>query len=383
MLVSKFSKKLISWGLLTGRLWHLTPLLAGLMMLPVPVLGQPAGSVASTWKYDPVTNQFEINVQQGTPVNYYTLTQPARVVLEVGNTILGGNPIRQSYSTGSVRGIQVSQIQGGKIRIILEFSEAILDANQVTIQQEPALVTGGAFMDRWVVRGLIPQGTQTTATEVQTPNTPVTTVVGQNAIPSVASLPARPMVGVGVPMPEVYTPVVPAVPAVPTTPLFPPPPPPMELPAESWTPAQTPMVTVPPPVEMGSFNGVPMLPPPSLPSLDFNVNQPTELFVRKGTELRLRYSGTRFVELEEDFERQEVLVLDEALRDEGGNIVVLAGTLVIGRFETNGRGSKFVTQAISIDGRNVRLEGESERLRRLFRLEPGMVVTVRLNEDLR
>ncbi|MCT7952292.1 AMIN domain-containing protein [Ancylothrix sp. C2] len=361
--------------------------LVGLLMLQMPVLAQPAGSVASTWKFDPVTGVFAINVQQGTPVNYYTLSQPARVVLEVGNTILGGNPIRQSYSTGSVRGIQVSQIQGGKIRIILELAEAVVDPNQVIIQQEPALVTGGAFLDRWVVRGLSPQVAQTTTTEVATPMPEARAAVGQNAIPSVASLPVRPIQGIGVPMPEVFTPVVPAVPvAVPIAEEIPAPPPSLpslELPAESWTPPQTPMVTVPPPVEMGSLNGVPMVPPPSLPSLDFNINQPAELFVRKGTELKLRYTGTRFVELEENFERQEVLVLDEALRDGAGNVIASAGTPVIGRFETNNRGSKFVAQAITLGGRNVPLEAASSRLREVFRLEPGLVVTVRLNEDFR
>ncbi|HEY9808913.1 MAG TPA: AMIN domain-containing protein [Halomicronema sp.] len=392
MLVAKMCKKFISLGWLRWKLGQLTPVLAGMCLLQMPVLAQPAGSVASTWKFDPLTSQFEISVQQGTPLNYYTLNQPARVVLEVGNTILGGNPIRQSYSTGRVRGIQVSQIQGGKIRIILELTDAVLNPNEVTIQQEPALVTGGGFLDRWVVRGLSPQVVEEPATGATTPvaTTPMTTSasamttmpLAQNTIPSVASLPVRPMVGIGVPMPEVFTPPAPSTPSV--VQMSPPMmslPPIMELPKENWTPPQSPIVAVPPPVEMVGFE--PVLPPPSLPSLPMNPPQSRELVVREGTELRLRYTGNRYVNLEKDFERQEVLVLDEALRDEAGNVVVFEGTPVIGRFETNNRGSKFVAQAITLGGRNVRLEAASGRLQELFRLEPGLVVTVRLNEDLR
>jgi hypothetical protein len=53
------------------------------------------------------------------------------------------------------------------------------------------------------------------------------------------------------------------------------------------------------------------------------------------------------------------LLLSQAIRDQSGNIIAPEGTQVIGRFETDSDGSRFVAQAMTLQGRNVRLTAES------------------------
>jgi AMIN domain len=81
-----------------------------------------------------------------------------------------------------------------------------------------------------------------------------------------------------------------------------------------------------------------------------------------GTVLDLRYPGTEALRLQSGEPRQEVLLLQTDLRDRAGNLIALEGTAVLGRFETNSSGSRFVAQAISLQGRNVAIAAQSETL---------------------
>ncbi len=60
--------------------------------------------------------------------------------------------------------------------------------------------------------------------------------------------------------------------------------------------------------------------------------------------------------------RQEVLLLQAGILDSRGNTIVPANTPVIGRFETTNLGSKFVVEAISLNGRNIPLLASSQPL---------------------
>jgi hypothetical protein len=95
---------------------------------------------------------------------------------------------------------------------------------------------------------------------------------------------------------------------------------------------------------------------PTLSGLPANVLLPT------GTQLKLRYSGSTSLALATNASRQEVLLLQEAIRDRTGKIAVPAQTPVIGRFETTSGGSRFVTQAIALPGRNIPLVAQSDLL---------------------
>jgi hypothetical protein len=75
------------------------------------------------------------------------------------------------------------------------------------------------------------------------------------------------------------------------------------------------------------------------------------ILLPSGTVLSLRYPGQTSLSLESGVPRQEVLLLDQAVRDRNGNLIAEAGTQVIGRFETGSQGSQFVAQAITLQRR--------------------------------
>jgi hypothetical protein len=83
------------------------------------------------------------------------------------------------------------------------------------------------------------------------------------------------------------------------------------------------------------------------------------ILVPSGTVLSLRYPGESALELSNQEPRQEVLLLAQSVVDSTGNVILPQGSEVLGRFETGGEGSKFITQAISVQGRNVLLKAES------------------------
>lgn len=73
----------------------------------------------------------------------------------------------------------------------------------------------------------------------------------------------------------------------------------------------------------------------------------------------LRYPGTEPLALLPGV-RQDVLLLQQPLRDGQGNVIAEAGSPVIGRFETSDSSSKFVIQAIATQTENIRVTGESQ-----------------------
>ncbi|PSB15141.1 AMIN domain-containing protein [Phormidesmis priestleyi ULC007] len=110
-------------------------------------------------------------------------------------------------------------------------------------------------------------------------------------------------------------------------------------------------------------------PLPTLPVLERSSQQPPGLIsynsgaiVPAGTVLSLRYPGSKALSLQADQPRQEVLVLQNSLRDRAGNLIAPEGTEVLGKFETIGGGSRFIAQAILLQGQNVAIVAQSEVL---------------------
>lgn len=87
-----------------------------------------------------------------------------------------------------------------------------------------------------------------------------------------------------------------------------------------------------------------------------------DVLLPSGTVLNLRYPRNNTLDLKSDRPWQEVLVLHQPVRDTRGNVLVPEGTQIIGRFETGTSGSRFVTQAISLQGRNLPLRAQSSVL---------------------
>jgi len=79
-----------------------------------------------------------------------------------------------------------------------------------------------------------------------------------------------------------------------------------------------------------------------------------------GTELSLLYPGAQALRLQAKPSREEVLLLQGGILDSRGNTIVPANTPVIGRFETTNLGSRFVVEAISLNGRNIPLSARSQ-----------------------
>uniref|UniRef100_A0ACD5GV66 Uncharacterized protein n=1 Tax=Desertifilum tharense IPPAS B-1220 TaxID=1781255 RepID=A0ACD5GV66_9CYAN len=77
------------------------------------------------------------------------------------------------------------------------------------------------------------------------------------------------------------------------------------------------------------------------------------LILPSGTLLTLMYPGRVALSLRPGAVRQEVLLLQEEIRDTNGQILIPMGSMVIGRFEMDGQGVRFITQAIGLGDRNL------------------------------
>ncbi|NJR50360.1 MAG: AMIN domain-containing protein [Leptolyngbyaceae cyanobacterium CSU_1_3] len=81
-----------------------------------------------------------------------------------------------------------------------------------------------------------------------------------------------------------------------------------------------------------------------------------------GTALSLRYPGTQPLSLQAGQPHQEALILQADLRDPNGNLIASEGTPVLGQFETDSRGSRFVAQTIALPRQGVTIVAQSEPL---------------------
>ena len=86
------------------------------------------------------------------------------------------------------------------------------------------------------------------------------------------------------------------------------------------------------------------------------------ILIEEGEVISLIYPTDKFI-LPRGIEIQEVLLLEEAINDKSGRIIVPAKTPVIGRFNTNSYGSQFIARAIYFDGNLIPFAAESKLLR--------------------
>lgn len=129
-------------------------------------------------------------------------------------------------------------------------------------------------------------------------------------------------------------------------------------------PAPTPqsVAVAPPPTSSITFGQqIPVEAPPDS-STNAIAASPSQsgIVLPAGTVLSLQYPRDRALDLSADAPWQEVLLLSQSVQDQAGNVILPAGTQVVGRFETGQRGSRFIAQAITLQGRNVKLAAESD-----------------------
>ncbi|MCU0549358.1 MAG: AMIN domain-containing protein [Leptolyngbya sp. Prado105] len=91
-------------------------------------------------------------------------------------------------------------------------------------------------------------------------------------------------------------------------------------------------------------------------------NLPSDSMLPVGTKLSLFYPGNEPLRLQGNQSRQDVLVLQNEIRDRAGRLLVAPGSAVMGKFETDRNGSRFVTQAVTVQGQNLALVGRSDAI---------------------
>jgi len=109
--------------------------------------------------------------------------------------------------------------------------------------------------------------------------------------------------------------------------------------------------------------------------------------IPSGTVLRLRYPRLTATLLPMGVAWQDVLLLEQTLLDEAGNVIAAEGTEVIGRFEFSPESIRFVTQAIALDGQNIQLQAVSGWVpiasgSNTIVIRPNQIVNVRLAEQV-
>ncbi|MEG4004500.1 AMIN domain-containing protein [Microcoleus sp. Pol11C1] len=323
----------------------------------VPAALEPANaSTVTSWKFDPATNQLEITLPEGkTPT--YSLLNPSQIAVDLPNTEIGVDAT-QLYPQGRVRSVGVSQLQPGTARILVNLAPGVgFSAGKVQFQRI-------GVENRWVLRPSIkptrsvetsetqpqpaiqvPQNqpptdsNSTAATEVDRPEPPTSPNPGSNfSQRSTSNDQIRPIT---VPLVNVRLDERRGVQA-------------------AAVPRLAPQITaVAAPQQRTLTFGEPL--PRDRSNAPLQAATGANVLLPAGTELSLLYPGDRALRLARAKpSREEVLLLQGGILDRLGNTIVPANTPVIGRFETTNLGSRFVVEAISLNGRNIPLVARSE-----------------------
>src|SRR6476469_9829260 len=323
----------------------------------VPATLEPVNaSTVTSWKFDPATNQLEITLPEGmTP--QYSLLNLSQIAVDLPNTDIGVDAT-QLYPEGTVRSVGVSQVQPGRARILVNLAPGVgFSGGKVQFQrigvenrwvlrpslepttsmETPETQSQPAIQVRQNQRPIDPKSTA--ATEVDRPESPTSSNPGTNFSPRSTSndqiRPLRvPLVNVRLDERRVVQAA--AVPGL----------------ASQITPAAAPQ-------QRTLTFGEPL--PRAGSNAPLQAATRAHVLLPAGTELSLLSPGDQALRLARAKpSREEVLLLQGGILDSLGNTIVPANTPVIGRFETTNLGSRFVVEAISLNGRNIPLVARSE-----------------------
>ncbi len=101
--------------------------------------------------------------------------------------------------------------------------------------------------------------------------------------------------------------------------------------------------------------------------------RPPAILLPTGTALTLLYPTEEQVRLTPRSERQDVLLLQGGIVDSLGNYIVPPDTPIVGEFETTAKGSRFIAQAINLDGRSIPVQGQSNWIPGSLEVRPERV----------
>ena len=112
-------------------------------------IAAPTGKLEA-WRFSPQGSQLEISLSAPSRPQYFYLSEPPRIVVDLPGTKLGYVPTQQNYS-GAIERIRVSQLNEDVTRIVMDLAPgAFFDRDRVQLQ--PASWENPT---RWVFRPLI------------------------------------------------------------------------------------------------------------------------------------------------------------------------------------------------------------------------------------
>ncbi|WP_413163987.1 AMIN domain-containing protein [Capilliphycus salinus ALCB114379] len=356
-------------------------------------------AILEDWKIDPDTGIVEVLLPEGVRPRLSVGTEPPRLVVDLPNTEIGIN-LTERFESGVISQVSFSQAEPQLAQIVIEFSPGVvLDEREIDFRPI-------GIENLWVLRPTIvdrpePAPQFPTAQTQQAPATVNQTVdeVDQTASESAADLEVSEATQTEQPSPprETLTLETPQTPT--TAPGFQPPtapeetlipnprpapasdiealriqlgqpnqPQPQTNPLLETTPSPPPTVgaqaqPVPPPPQDDTIRFGQPLPRTSQPQNRVSSRtidrRPPNVLLTSGTQLTLRYPNPNEVRLKDKPERQEVLLLQGGIIDQEGNYIVPPNTPIVGYFETSSKGSRFIAEAINLEGRSIPIQAES------------------------
>jgi len=332
-------------------------LAAAATVATVQITLEPANaSTVTSWKFDPATNQLEITLPEGTTPTYSVLN-PSQIAVDLPNTEIEVDAT-QLYPQGRVRSVGVSQLQPGTARIMVNLAPGVgFSAGQVQFQRI-------GVENRWVLRPSI-EPTRSMKTPETQPQPAIQ--VPQNQSPTAPNLTAATKIDRPEPPTSLNATTISSPPPTPNDQIRP-----ITVPLVDFRLDERPGVqsaAVPPlnpqiradaaPQQRTLTFGEPL--PRGRSNAALQGSAGANVLLPAGTELSLLYPGTEALRLARAKPRgEEVLLLQGGIFDSRGNTIVPANTPVIGRFETTNLGSRFVVEAISLNGRNIPLFARSQ-----------------------
>ncbi|MEG4572052.1 AMIN domain-containing protein [Microcoleus sp. N3A4] len=128
----------------------------------VPIAQQANASTVPSWQFDPATNELVINLPEGTAPKY-SLLNPSQIAVDLPDTEIGIDAT-QLYPEGMVRSVGVSQIEGGKARIVVDLAPGF------AVRADRTLFQKIGTANRWVLIPSIEPSSTANTTETQTPS---------------------------------------------------------------------------------------------------------------------------------------------------------------------------------------------------------------------
>ncbi|MCF3605545.1 AMIN domain-containing protein [Planktothrix agardhii 1033] len=326
-----------------------------------PLTTQAASVV--DWKIDPNTGIVEVELPPGNQPQLSVYNLPPRLILDLPNTEVKVN-ITERYETGVVSQVSLIQTKPQQAQLVVEFTPGITIDSVATAQPQ---TTPTPSPTRTAT------ATQTTATVKPTaPQKPPQYSVRQydprqtvlpNPQPTRDS--SLDVVRVPVSQPR-QAQLFPTVPPPPQTTAYRPP---IQV-SQGFAAAPNPQYSGTASLPQAVPFGQPL--PPGQQQSYLNPRAPT-ILLPTGTDLTLLYPTEDQVRLTRRSERQDVLLLQGGIVDSLGNYIVPPDTPIVGEFETTTKGSRFIAQAINLDGRSIPIQGQSNWIPGSLEVRPERV----------